>query len=82
MCQNYEDQLVRTQQREKELEQKITSLERIAERYKEDLSKESSFRKDMEVKWNEKKEEHKLQVISLYYHVYNLNSSQISNIEK
>ncbi|XP_021941502.1 rab GTPase-binding effector protein 1 [Zootermopsis nevadensis] len=50
MCSNYEAQLVR---------------ERTVERYREDLTKEADFRKDMEEKWNEKKEEHKVQVAEL-----------------
>ncbi|KDR06357.1 hypothetical protein L798_04283, partial [Zootermopsis nevadensis] len=33
--------------------------------YREDLTKEADFRKDMEEKWNEKKEEHKVQVAEL-----------------
>ena len=62
MCCNYEAQLVRAQQRGRELEKQVASLERTVERYREDLAKESDFRKDMEEKWNEKKEEHKMQV--------------------
>lgn len=63
MCSNYEAQLVRAQQRGRDLEKQVATLERTMERYREDLAKESDFRKDMEEKWNEKKEEHKLQVI-------------------
>jgi Rab GTPase-binding effector protein 1 len=62
MCSNYEAQLVRAQQRGRELEKQVATLERTIERYREDLTKESDFRKDMEEKWNEKKEEHKMQV--------------------
>jgi len=65
MCCNYEAQLVRAQQRGRELEKQVASLERTVERYREDLAKESDFRKDMEEKWNEKKEEHKMQVAEL-----------------
>lgn len=62
MCSNYEAQLVRAQQRGRELEKQIATHERTIERYREDLTKESGFRKDIEDKWNEKKEEHKMQV--------------------
>jgi Rab GTPase-binding effector protein 1 len=62
MCCNYEAQLVRAQQRGRELEKQVASLERTVERYREELAKECDFRKDMEEKWNEKKEEHKMQV--------------------
>lgn len=65
MCRNYEAQLVRAQQRGRELEKQVASLERTVERYREELAKESDFRKDMEEKWNEKKEEHKMQVAEL-----------------
>lgn len=58
MCENYEAQLVAAQERSRDLEKQLCTLER----YKEELSKETAFRKDMEEKWNEKKEEHKLQV--------------------
>lgn len=62
MCSNYEAQLVRAQQQGRELEKQVATLERTVERYREDLAKEADFRKDMEEKWNEKKEEHKVQV--------------------
>jgi Rab GTPase-binding effector protein 1 len=62
MCSNYEAQLVRAQQQGRELEKQVATLERTVERYREDLAKEADFRKDMEEKWNEKKEEHKMQV--------------------
>ncbi|CAH1108500.1 unnamed protein product [Psylliodes chrysocephalus] len=65
MCSNYEAQLVREQKLCKELEAKVVSAEKAAERHKEELLKEIGFRKDMEEKWNEKKEEHKRQVAEL-----------------
>ncbi|XP_056643189.1 rab GTPase-binding effector protein 1 [Diorhabda carinulata] len=65
MCSNYEAQLVREQKHSKELEAKVVAAEKAAERHKEDLLKEIGFRKDMEEKWNEKKEEHKRQVAEL-----------------
>lgn len=65
MCSNYEAQLVREQKRTSELESKVQVAEKAAERHKEDLLKEIGFRMEMEEKWNEKKEEHKQQVIEL-----------------
>lgn len=62
MCSNYEAQLVQEQKRTKDLEIKVSSAEKAVERHKEELLKEIGFRKDMEEKWNEKKEEHKKQV--------------------
>lgn len=70
MCSNYEAQLVKEQKRTSELEAKVHAAEKAAERHKEELLKEIGFRKDMEEKWNEKKEEHKQQVISFYSHSY------------
>ncbi|PHT96542.1 hypothetical protein BC332_34532 [Capsicum chinense] len=67
MCENYEAQLVAAQERSRDLEKQLCTLER----YKEELSKETAFRKDMEEKWNEKKEEHKLQIISFCCLAYN-----------
>lgn len=64
MCSNYEAQLVQEQKRTKNLEVKVVNAEKAAERHKEELLKEIGFRKDMEEKWNEKKEEHKKQVRS------------------
>lgn len=65
MCSNYEAQLVREQQNNSMLVSKLATAEKAMERHKEDLLKEIGFRKDMEEKWNEKKEEHKKQVQEL-----------------
>jgi Rab GTPase-binding effector protein 1 len=65
MCSNYEDQLVNEQKKTADLEIKVQMAEKAAERHKEDLLKEIGFRKEMEEKWNEKKEEHKQQVAHL-----------------
>lgn len=65
MCRNYEDELVGEQKRVAVLETKVLTAEKSAERHKEDLLKEIGFRKDMEEKWNEKKEEHKKLVAEL-----------------
>lgn len=53
------------QQRVRDLQAKVATAEKAAERHREDLLKEIGFRKDMEEKWNEKKEEHKQQVMKL-----------------
>lgn len=58
-CASHVSQLLNAQQKIHDLEKHIVSLER----YKQELSKETAFRKEMEVKWNEKKEEYKEQVI-------------------
>lgn len=65
MCSNYEAQLVKEQQTVSELMAKAQAAEKSAERHKEDLEKEIGFRKEMEEKWNEKREEHKQQVAEL-----------------
>ncbi|KAL1497448.1 hypothetical protein ABEB36_008420 [Hypothenemus hampei] len=65
MCSNYEAQLVREQQTVSELKQKVQVAEKSSDRYKEELIKEIGFRKEMEEKWNEKREEHKKQVAEL-----------------
>ncbi|KRT81476.1 hypothetical protein AMK59_5708 [Oryctes borbonicus] len=65
MCSNYEAQLVKEQQCVLDLQAKVLTAEKAAERHREDLLKEIGFRKDMEEKWNEKKEEHKQQVTKL-----------------
>ncbi|BES95234.1 Rabaptin-like protein [Nesidiocoris tenuis] len=61
MCLNYEEQLVQSQKKVSELEKQLVNVER----YKEQLAKETVFRKEMEEKFSESKEEHKNQVINL-----------------
>ncbi|KAL3274712.1 hypothetical protein HHI36_016088 [Cryptolaemus montrouzieri] len=65
MCQNYETQLVNEQKKHKELSAKAAAAEKAVERHKEELLKEIGFRKEMEEKWNEKREELKHQVAEL-----------------
>lgn len=72
MCCNYEAQLVQEQKRTKEFEAKVLNAEKAAERHKEELLKEIGFRKDMEEKWNEKKEEHKKQVRLKFFFYFSL----------
>ncbi|KAK4874730.1 hypothetical protein RN001_014090 [Aquatica leii] len=62
MCNNYETELVKEQKRTDEIKAKLLNAEKSAERYREELLKEIGFRKEIEEKWNEKKEQHKLQV--------------------
>lgn len=61
MCLNYERELVETQSRVTELEREISIMNRL----KEELKKESVFRKQMEEKWSESKEQHKQEVTEL-----------------
>ncbi|XP_076243843.1 rab GTPase-binding effector protein rabaptin-5 isoform X2 [Calliopsis andreniformis] len=65
MCANYEAQLVKMQANAKDLEKQLLESERMLQVQKEDLAKEVEFRKEMEEKWNEKKEEHKIKVAEL-----------------
>lgn len=65
MCTNYEAQLVKVQANCKDLEKQLVDSERMLQVQKEDLAKEVEFRKEMEEKWNEKKEEHKIKVAEL-----------------
>lgn len=65
MCSNYETQLVKEQQNVAGLKNKLQKAEKAAERHKEELIKEIGFRKEMEEKWSEKREEHKQQVAEL-----------------
>lgn len=68
ICSNYESQLLNAQEKIHDLERHILSLER----YKQELSKETAFRKDMEEKWNEKKEEYKEQVRNIIFFFFYL----------
>ncbi|XP_043270530.1 rab GTPase-binding effector protein 1-like isoform X2 [Venturia canescens] len=65
MCVNYEAQLVKIQTTAKELEIQLNDTMRMLHAQREDLAKEVEFRKGMEEKWNEKKEEHKIKVNEL-----------------
>lgn len=65
MCINYEAQLVKVQELVKDMEKKLIESERQLDDQRNDLIKEVEFRKDMEDKWNEKKEEHKIKVTEL-----------------
>lgn len=65
MCSNYEAQLVKEQDTVQQLNAKVIAAEKTAAKSKEDLIKEIGFRKEMEEKWNEKREEHKILVADL-----------------
>ncbi|KAF5282899.1 hypothetical protein FQR65_LT14176 [Abscondita terminalis] len=65
MCNNYETELVKEQKRTDEVKAKLLHAEKSGERYREELLKEIGFRKEIEEKWNEKKEQHKVQVAEL-----------------
>ncbi|VEN41230.1 unnamed protein product, partial [Callosobruchus maculatus] len=65
MCSNYEAELVKEQKKTSDLQARVVACEKAAERHKEELLKEIGFRKEMEEKWNEKKEQHKQQVTEL-----------------
>ncbi|XP_026280859.1 rab GTPase-binding effector protein 1 isoform X1 [Frankliniella occidentalis] len=75
MCLNYETGLQKSQQRVKELEKALEISEKNVKRAKDDLSREHTFRQEMEVKWNEKKEQHKMQVIELQKKITSAESS-------
>lgn len=65
MCANYEAQLVKVEATTKDLEKQLLVSQRMLQAQREDLAKEVEFRKEMEEKWNEKKEEHKIKVAEL-----------------
>ncbi|XP_012529896.1 rab GTPase-binding effector protein 1 isoform X2 [Monomorium pharaonis] len=65
MCANYEAQLVKVEATAKDLEKQLLDSQRMLQAQREDLAKEVEFRKEMEEKWNEKKEEHKIKVAEL-----------------
>lgn len=65
MCINYETQLVKVEATAKDLEKQLVDSQRMLQTQREDLAKEVEFRKEMEEKWNEKKEEHKIKVSEL-----------------
>lgn len=73
MCSNYEAELVKEQKRAEELQAKVIAAEKAAERHREELLKEIGFRKEIEERWNEKKEEHKQQVKLYFFFSYKRN---------
>lgn len=65
MCKNYELQLVQAQEGIEAEKLKTAKVEKIIERLKQDLLKESALRLDLEKTWQEKREEHKDEVQKL-----------------
>lgn len=65
MCSNYEAQLQRIQMEVKDLKKQLQESEQMLLSQNQDLVKEVEFRKGMEERWNEKKEEHKSEVTNL-----------------
>ncbi|KAG5683447.1 hypothetical protein PVAND_012726 [Polypedilum vanderplanki] len=59
MCKNYELQLVQAQESIENEKMKIVKVEKIVDRLKQDLLKESALRLDLEKTWQEKREEHR-----------------------
>lgn len=65
MCKNYELQLVQAQEGIEAEKLKTAKVEKIIDRLKQDLMKESALRLDLEKTWQEKREEHKDEVQKL-----------------
>lgn len=65
MCKNYELQLVQAQEGIEAEKLKTAKVEKIIERLKQDLLKESALRLDLEKTWQEKREDHKDEVQKL-----------------
>jgi Rab GTPase-binding effector protein 1 len=65
MCRDYESRLVAAQKAFDDERVKCQNLEKHVERMREDLQKESSLRLDLETQWQEKREEHKHEVLRL-----------------
>jgi len=65
MCKNYEIQLVQAQDSIETEKQKTVKVEKLIDRLKHDLMKESALRLDLEKTWQEKREEHREEVQSL-----------------
>lgn len=65
MCKNYELQLVQAQEAIEAERQNTSKMEKVIERLKQDLVKESALRQDLEKTWQEKREEHKDEVQKL-----------------
>jgi Rab GTPase-binding effector protein 1 len=65
MCRDYESRLVGAQKAFDDERLKCQNVEKHVERMREDLLKESSLRHDLETQWQEKREEHKNEVLRL-----------------
>lgn len=65
MCKNYELQLVIEQEKLENEKLNVVKAEKLLERMKEDLQKESKLRLELESQWQAKREEHKDEVQKL-----------------
>lgn len=65
MCQNYETQLVLCQESLRVTEAAKFKLEKQVNEYKAELEVEVALRKDLDKQWQEKREQHRVQVESL-----------------
>lgn len=80
MCKNYELQLVQAQDGVEAEKIKTGKVEKIIERLKQDLMKESALRLDLEKTWQEKREEHKNEVQKLCEHL-NVSERRVLEIQ-
>ncbi|KAK6637841.1 hypothetical protein RUM44_008263 [Polyplax serrata] len=81
MCSNYEAQLVSQQKLNAALQKEKEKIETNMERLKDDINRETQFRKTMEDKWNEKKEKHKAKVAELKS-MYKAAENEIKNLRE
>ncbi|XP_059609406.1 rab GTPase-binding effector protein 1 isoform X2 [Phlebotomus argentipes] len=65
MCKNYEMQLVQAQENVQKEQAKTEQVVKQVERLKEDLGHEAILRRELESQWQEKREAHKNEVLSL-----------------
>lgn len=69
MCKNYEMQLVQAQENVRKEQTKTEQVMKQVERVKEDLDREAVLRRELEAQWQEKREQHKNEVVSLTEHI-------------
>lgn len=69
MCQNYETQLVSCQESCRLAENAKFKLEKQVNEFKAELEVEVALRKDLDKQWQEKREQHRIQVESLTHQV-------------
>lgn len=66
MCHNYELQLQQLQKEDHEKVAKQNQLQRALERYKQDIQKEQTFRKELESKYSNSSEDWEKQVLEMF----------------
>ncbi|GAB0091366.1 rab GTPase-binding effector protein 1 [Sergentomyia squamirostris] len=69
MCKNYEMQLVQAQDNTRKEQTKTEQVLKQVERLKEDFDREAVLRQELESQWQEKREQHKNEVLSLTDHI-------------